>query len=199
MLNTEALAGVRYKESDVRAFEELVKRHDRKLYNVALRLTGNPDEAKDLAQEALLRAYRGFGRFQLGTSFEKWLFRIAANLYIDRLRKQRNVRFESLDEPIPTASGQVEKALPDWSNNPEDVAEQNELAGQVQAALRSLPINYRLAVILYDLEGFSYEEISGILRCSIGTVRSRIHRGRRLLRERLTPYVKPTAEAGARW
>ncbi len=199
MLNTEALAGVRYRENDAQAFEELVRRYDRKLYNVALRLTGNPDEAKDLAQEALLRAYRGFNRFQLGTSFEKWLFRIASNLYIDKLRKQRNVRFESLDEPVPTATGQIEKALPDWSTNPEDVAEQNELAGEIQAALQSLPINYRMAVVLYDLEGFSYEEISGILRCSIGTVRSRIHRGRRLLRERLTPYLKPAATAGARW
>ncbi len=199
MLNTEALAGVRYRENDAQAFEELVRRYDRKLYSVALRLTGNPDEAKDLAQEALLRAYRGFNRFQLGTSFEKWLFRIASNLYIDKLRKQRNVRFESLDEPVPTATGQIEKALPDWSTNPEDVAEQNELAGEIQAALQSLPINYRMAVVLYDLEGFSYEEISGILRCSIGTVRSRIHRGRRLLRERLTPYLKPAATAGARW
>ncbi|HHY33881.1 MAG TPA: sigma-70 family RNA polymerase sigma factor [Firmicutes bacterium] len=199
MLNTEALAGVRYKENDVQAFEELVRRYDRKLYNIALRLTGNADEAKDLAQEALLRAYRGFGSFRLGTSFEKWLFRIASNLYIDRLRKQHNVRFESLDEPVLTASGQVEKALPDWSSNPEDVAEKNELAREIQGALQSLPLNYRLAVILYDLEGFSYEEISGILHCSIGTVRSRIHRGRRLLREKLAPYVKPAASAGARW
>lgn len=199
MLNTEALAHVRCRETDVQAFEELVRRYDRKLYNVALRLTGNPEEAKDLAQEALLRAYRAFNRFRLGTSFEKWLFRIASNLYIDKLRKQHNIRFESLDEPVPTANGQVDKALPDWSANPEDVVERNELAETIQAALRSLPLNYRLAVVLYDLEGFSYEEISGILRCSIGTVRSRIHRGRRLLRRRLSPYLNPTAQAGAKW
>ncbi|MEW5866198.1 MAG: sigma-70 family RNA polymerase sigma factor [Bacillota bacterium] len=199
MLNTEALAHVRCRETDAQAFEELVRHYDRKLYNVALRLTGNPDEAKDLAQEALLRAYRAFNRFRLGTSFEKWLFRIASNLYIDKLRKQHNIRLESLDEPVPTANGQVDRALPDWSANPEDVAEQNELAETIQAALRSLPLNYRLAVVLYDLEGFSYEEISGILRCSIGTVRSRIHRGRRLLRHKLSPYLNPAAQAGAKW
>lgn len=199
MLNTEALAHVRCRESDAQAFEELVRHYDRKLYNVALRLTGNPDEAKDLAQEALLRAYRAFSRFRLGTSFEKWLFRIASNLYIDKLRKQHKVRFESLDEPVPTANGQVDKTLPDWSANPEDVAEQNELAETIQAALKALPVNYRLAVVLYDLEGFSYEEISGILRCSIGTVRSRIHRGRKLLRRRLSPYLDSAAEAGGRW
>ncbi len=154
-----------------------------------MRLTGNADEAKDLAQEALLRAYRAFDRFKMGTSFEKWLFRIASNLYIDKLRKYGKYRFESLDEPIATNDGYVEKALPDWTGNPEEIAQQNELADKIQAALQSLPVNYRMAVVLYDLEGFSYEEISGILECSIGTVRSRIHRGRRLLRKKLAPYV----------
>ncbi len=195
MLNTEALAHVRCSETDAQAFEELVRRYDRKLYNVALRLTGNPDEAKDLAQEALLRAYRAFESFRLGTSFEKWLFRIASNLYIDKLRRDHNVRFESLDEPVLTVNGQVGRTLPDRSANPEDIVEQNELAETIQAALRSLPLNYRLAVVLYDLEGFSYEEISGILKCSIGTVRSRIHRGRRLLRRKLWPYLNPALQA----
>ena len=189
MLNTRALAGAQYRESNIEAFEELVRTYDLKLYRVALRLTGNPDEAKDLAQEALLRAYRAFDRFKMGTSFEKWLFRIASNLYIDKLRKYGKYRFESLDEPIPTKDGYVQKILPDRTCNPEDIAEQNELAEKIQAALQSLPVNYRMAVILYDLEGFSYAEISGILDCSIGTVRSRIHRGRRLLRKKLAPYV----------
>ncbi len=189
MLNTRALAGAQYRESNIEAFEELVRTYDQKLYRVALRLTGNPDEAKDLAQEALLRAYRAFDKFRIGTSFEKWLFRIASNLYIDKLRKYGKYRFESLDEPIQTKDGYVEKVLPDRTANPEDIAEQNELAEKIQAALQSLPINYRMAVVLYDLEGFSYEEISGILECSIGTVRSRIHRGRRLLRKKLAPYV----------
>ncbi len=87
MLNTRALAGAQYRESNIEAFEELVRTYDLKLYRVALRLTGNPDEAKDLAQEALFRAYRAFDRFKMGTSFEKWLFRIASNLYIDKLKK----------------------------------------------------------------------------------------------------------------
>ncbi len=189
MLNTQALAGTQYRESNIDAFEELVRTYDHKLDRVALRLTGNTDEAKDLAQEALLRAYRAFDRFKMGTSFEKWLFRIASNLYIDKLRKYGKYRFESLDEPIATNDGYIEKTLPDWTGNPEEIAQQNELADKIQAALQSLPVNYRMAVVLYDLEGFSYEEISGILECSIGTVRSRIHRGRRLLRKKLAPYV----------
>lgn len=199
MLNTEALTDVRCGQTDAQAFEELARRYDRKLYNVALRLTGDPDDAKDLAQEALLRAYRAFGRFRLGTSFEKWLFRIASNLYIDRLRRQRHVRLESLDEPVQTASGQVERSISDESANPEDIAQRNELSAVIQAALRSLPVNYRLAVVLYDLEGYSYEEISNILGCSIGTVRSRIHRGRKLLRQALSPYVGPAAKTAMGW
>jgi RNA polymerase sigma-70 factor (ECF subfamily) len=194
MLNTQAIASAKYRENDIEAFEELVRTYDHKLYRVALRLTGDPDEAKDLAQEALFRAYRGFDRFKMGTSFERWLFRIASNLYIDKLRKRGKYRFESLDEPIATQDGYVEKVLPDWTENPERIAQQNELSDKILAALQSLPLNYRMAVVLYDLEGFSYEEISGILQCSIGTVRSRIHRGRRLLRKKLAPYVYQETE-----
>ncbi|MDI9415880.1 MAG: sigma-70 family RNA polymerase sigma factor [Bacillota bacterium] len=194
MLNTQAIASAKYRENDIEAFEELVRTYDHKLYRVALRLTGDPDEAKDLAQEALFRAYRAFDRFKMGTSFESWLFRIASNLYIDKLRKRGKYRFESLDEPIATQDGYVEKVLPDWTENPERIAQQNELSDKILAALQSLPLNYRMAVVLYDLEGFSYEEISGILQCSIGTVRSRIHRGRRLLRKKLAPYVYQETE-----
>lgn len=194
MLNTQAIASAKYRENDIEAFEELVRTYDHKLYRVALRLTGDPDEAKDLAQEALFRAYRAFDRFKMGTSFERWLFRIASNLYIDKLRKRGKYRFESLDEPIATQDGYVEKVPPDWTENPERIAQQNELSDKILAALQSLPLNYRMAVVLYDLEGFSYEEISGILQCSIGTVRSRIHRGRRLLRKKLAPYVYQETE-----
>ncbi len=188
MLNTRALAGAQYRESNIEAFEELVRTYDLKLYRVALRLTGNPDEAKDLAQEALFRAYRAFDKFKMGTSFEKWLFRIASNLYIDKLRKYGKYRFESLDEPIATKDGYVEKkrCLTGPATLKRLLSKMN-LPKKIQAALQSLPVNYRMAVVLYDLEGFSYEEISGILDCSIGTVRSRIHRGRRLLRKKLAP------------
>ncbi|NLS45031.1 MAG: sigma-70 family RNA polymerase sigma factor [Firmicutes bacterium] len=196
MLNTQAIANARYRETNIEAFEELVRTYDNKLYRVALRLTGNPEEAKDLAQEALFRAYRGFNKFKMGTSFERWLFRIASNLYIDKLRKHGKYRFESLDEPIPTKDGYVQKTLPDLTGNPAEIAELNELTDKIQAALQSLPLNYRMAVVLYDLEGFSYEEISGILDCAIGTVRSRIHRGRRLLRKKLAPYVYQGTEIG---
>ncbi|NPV53825.1 MAG: sigma-70 family RNA polymerase sigma factor [Firmicutes bacterium] len=189
MIRTEALATARYREDDIQAFESLVRRYDKQLYNIALRMTGNSEEAKDLVQEALVRAYRSFGAFKLGTSFERWLYRIATNLFLDRLRKAGRFQVESIDDPITTPNGEIERELPDWSTNPEAVAMNNELHNKIQEALMALPPEYRMAVILADVHGFSYEEISGILKCSIGTVRSRIHRGRRILRDKLRPYL----------
>lgn len=101
MLNTQAIASAKYRENDIEAFEELVRTYDHKLYRVALRLTGDPDEAKDLAQEALFRAYRAFDRFKMGTSFERWLFRIASNLYIDKLRNTANTDSNLLMSLLP--------------------------------------------------------------------------------------------------
>lgn len=180
-----AIAG-RASEDARRAFSDLVEKHQKYVYNLACRMTGNPEEARDLAQEAFVRAYRHFGRFDQSTSFEKWLYRIVSNLYIDTVRKKVRRREESLDAPIPTANGPMERVVPDEATNPAAIVEQTHLAGEVQAALERLPAQYRMAVILCDIQGFSYEEIAHMLRCSIGTVRSRIHRGRRMMREELS-------------
>ncbi|MGE5508763.1 MAG: sigma-70 family RNA polymerase sigma factor [Chitinophagales bacterium] len=168
-----------------RVFTELVEKHQKYVYNLAYRMSGNPEEARDLAQEAFIRAYRSFDRFDRATSFEKWLYRIVANLYIDSVRRKGRRKEESLDAPVPTVNGPMERVVPDDAYDPSVVLEQTQLTGEIQAALERLPAQYRMAVILCDLQGFSYEEIASMLRCSIGTVRSRIHRGRRLLREQL--------------
>lgn len=181
-----------------RAFADLVEKHQKYVYNLAYRMTGNPEEARDLAQEAFIRAYRSFDRFDLATSFEKWLYRIVANLYIDSVRKKSRRKEESLDAPVPTANGPMERVVPDEAYNPALVLERTQLTGEIQAALEHLPAQYRMAVVLCDIQGFSYEEIASMLRCSIGTVRSRIHRGRRLLREELETlpaYRRPGAPA----
>ncbi|HHY47252.1 MAG TPA: sigma-70 family RNA polymerase sigma factor [Firmicutes bacterium] len=189
MIRTEALASAGAAGGSIEEFERLVRKHGKAIYNLAYRLTGDREEARDLAQEALVRAYRSFDRFRLGSSFEKWLYRIATNVYIDRLRKLPRVKIESLDETLNTNEGQMSREVPDDSAGPEELVEISELHEAIQKAIQSLPEEYRLAVILCDVQGFSYEEISGILQCSIGTIRSRIHRGRRLLRERLLPYI----------
>ncbi|HHY97753.1 MAG TPA: sigma-70 family RNA polymerase sigma factor [Firmicutes bacterium] len=189
MIRTEALAGVSLARKPVEEFERLVQKYDKAIYNLAYRLTGDKEEAKDLVQEALVKAYRSFDKFQLGSSFEKWLYRIASNIYIDRLRRRPKFRIESLDRPIDTLDEQLPRELQDNSAGPEELAEISELHQAIQRGIQSLPPEYRLAVVLCDVQGFSYEEISEILKCSIGTVRSRIHRGRRLLRKRLLPYL----------
>lgn len=186
VLQAGAVAIRRTPEDTRRDFAELVEKHQKYVYNLAYRMTGNPEEARDLAQEAFVRAFSHFDRFDQSTSFEKWLYRIVSNLYIDAVRKKGRRREESLDAPLNTVNGPMERVVPDEAANPAEIVEQTHLAGEIQAALEKLPPQYRMAVVLCDVQGFSYEEIAHMLRCSIGTVRSRIHRGRRMLRVALS-------------
>ncbi|MBO8126093.1 MAG: sigma-70 family RNA polymerase sigma factor [Firmicutes bacterium] len=177
-------------ESDRELFASMVQEHERYLFNIAYRLAGNREEAEDLVQEALVRAFRSFRSFEPGTSFKSWLYRIVSNLYVDTLRKRSKYREESLDEPIIYENGEFKKSIPDYSADPSQLVEETGFVGEVQKALDCLPAEYRLAVILCDVQGFSYEEIAEIMDCSIGTVRSRIHRGRKALRKYLEEFGK---------
>jgi RNA polymerase sigma-70 factor, ECF subfamily len=162
----------------------------REIYAAALRLTRNPADAEDLVQEAYLRAYRGFASFQEGTNLRAWLHRILTNTFINSYRKRQREPQTVSDEEVPdwylyeklagggaeaSAETQVLESLPD-----EDV----------QEALASLPERFRLAVLLADVQGFSYKEIAEILEVPIGTVMSRLHRGRRALEKRLFDVMK---------
>ena len=162
--------------SEVPTWEEVARQHGRFLYTVAHRLTGNDDDAQDLVQEVLIRVRRGLSTYQPG-NLEGWLSRIATNAFLDEVRRRRRRPVELLpDEPervIPPAPG-ADIAF-DAEALPSDVAD----------ALRALTPEYRAAVVLCDVVGLSYEEISESLAVPIGTVRSRIHRGRALLREAL--------------
>lgn len=177
-------------ESDRHLFASLVQEHERYLYNIAYRLCGSREEAEDLVQDALVRAYRAFRSFKPGTSFKSWLYRIVSNLYVDTLRKRSKFREESLDEPVYYEDSEFTKMVPDQSTDPSQMVEEKAFVGEVQKALDRLPVEYRLAVILCDVEGFTYEEIADIMDCSIGTVRSRIHRGRKALRNYLHDFGK---------
>lgn len=172
-------------------FESLVKTYEKPLFQFAYRLCGNHYEAQDLLQEALYRAYKSFARFEAGTAFDRWLYQIIHNLYIDHYRKKKNRPLvTSIDEPVPYLENEKPLDIADWSANPEDEAVRGELGGKIHDGLKELPTEYRAAVILCDIQGLSYEEISQILHCSIGTVRSRIHRGRMMLRRILLPYLQ---------
>jgi RNA polymerase sigma-70 factor (ECF subfamily) len=163
--------------SGVPTWEEVARNHGRFLYTVAYRLTGNHDDAQDLVQEVLLRVRRGLETYRPG-SLEGWLSRITTNTFLDETRRRRRRPVDLL----PTDPDQVVPPSPGA-----DVALAAEaLPYDVQEALRSLPPDYRAAVVLCDVVGLSYHDISTSLDVPVGTVRSRIHRGRALLRQALT-------------
>ena len=162
--------------SGVPTWEEVARQHGRFLYTVAYRLTGNDDDAQDLVQEVLVRVRRGLSTYQPG-NLEGWLSRITTNAFLDDVRRRRRRVVELLpDEP--------ERVMPP-TPGADLVSESDALPADVQDALRRLNPDYRAAVVLCDVVGLSYEEISATLGIPVGTVRSRIHRGRALLREAL--------------
>ena len=157
-------------------WEEIAREHGRFLYTVAYRLTGNRDDAEDLVQEVLLRVRRGLETYQPG-SMEGWLSRIATNAFLDEVRRRRR-------RPVDLLPDDPDRVLPSAASA-EDALSADVLPDDVQDALRSLPEDYRAAVVLCDVVGLPYQEIGEALGVPVGTVRSRIHRGRALLREAL--------------
>src|SRR6476661_763377 len=158
-------------------WEEVVTNHSAKVYRLAYRLTGNKFDAEDLTQEVFVRVFRSLENFKPGT-LDGWLHRIATNLFLDQARRKSRIRFDALAED-------AESRIPGRDPGPEQGFEFNNLDLGVQAALEELPPDFRAAVWLCDLEGLSYDEVAVALDVKLGTVRSRIHRGRTMLREKL--------------
>lgn len=158
-------------------WEEIARDHGRFLYNVAFRLTGDHEDAQDLVQEVLLRVRRGLATYQPG-SLEGWLSRITTNAFLDDVRRRRR-------RPVDLVPAVVERAA-DAGGDAAAALDRAKLPADVEAALRALPADFRAAVVLCDVVGMDYAEIGEALGIPPGTVRSRIHRGRALLRERLT-------------
>ncbi|MCL5283677.1 MAG: sigma-70 family RNA polymerase sigma factor [Armatimonadetes bacterium] len=169
-------------------FESLIANTKRKAYNMAYRMTGNRDDAEDLLQEAYLRAYRSFQTYHRDMPFESWFYRILSNLFIDGLRRRPRQKVVSLDQPVSETNEEDGVALdiPDPTPNPEESFLTTHMAEPLENALASLPEDFRLAVLFCDVDQMSYEEIANAMGTSIGTVRSRIHRGRQMLRRLLT-------------
>jgi RNA polymerase sigma-70 factor (ECF subfamily) len=162
------------------------------LYNAALRMTRNPADAEDLVQETYLRAYRGFGGFEEGTNLKAWLYRILTNTYINSYRAKRRRPEESDVENIEDLYlfrrlGGLEAAMA--GRSAEDELLDRFTEAEVKEAIESLPENFRMAVLLADVEGFAYREIAEILDIPIGTVMSRLHRGRKALEKRLYEFA----------
>ena len=174
----------RSRQGDLEAFNCLVIAYQDRVYNLCLRMLGSPQAAEDAAQETFLSAYRSVGRMR-GPSVRSWLLRIAANASIDELRRRRRQPQLSLEAPAPGTDSERPLEVADSAEGPERLALHGELREALQVELLRLPPDQRLAVILCDLEGLSYEEIAASMGRSIGTVKSRISRGRSRLREAL--------------
>ena len=162
-------------------------RYSRHVYAIAYRMAGNEADAKDLAQEAFIRVWRALRRIEPGAPLEGWLHRIVTNLYIDLLRRRPKVRLQSLDEPVATDSGEMPRERADLNVDVERTVLGAALDRRVQEALLELSADLRMVVVLADVEGYAYEEIASMMGVPIGTVKSRLHRARRTVRDRLAP------------
>ena len=178
-------------DGELAAYATLVERYGRQVYNIAYRLTGRDADAKDLAQEAFIRVFRAFRRIDPEAHLDSWLYRIVTNLYIDSLRRRPKVRLESLDEPLTTLKGgEVSKEVTDSAPGPEAAVLDAQLDSEVQQALLGLNPELRMIVVLSDVEGYSYEEIGAMLAIPVGTVKSRLHRARKMLQSKLAGVLE---------
>lgn len=188
----EALAGEdllieRCRQGDTLAFDRLVERHSQWVYNLAYRMVGDREEAHDIAQEAFVRAFSAIKGFRRGSSFSTWLYRVTTNVCLDEIKRRRR-------RPRAISELRSEEGLPvDPPARGGDVAEQVQALERrelVQRALGALPIHYRLTLVLYELQGCSYEEIAAITGARVGTVKSRLNRARVALKDALRPHLE---------
>ena len=164
-------------EPAVPAWEDVARRYGRQIYNYAYRLTGNRDDAADLVQEVLAAGQRGLACYTPG-SFEGWLWRITRNAFLDDVRRRKRRPTTSLPD--------VDRSTLLAAPSPDEVLAQVRLSDDVQSALLKLPVEFRECVVMCDVVGLTYDEIAAAVDIPVGTVRSRIHRGRKMLRELLT-------------
>ena len=173
---------------DLRAFEELVAVYQDKVVTMGYYLTGNHADAQDLAQEVFVRAYTNLKSFRHDADLGTWLHRIALNQWSNMKRSQKFPNMLSLDDPVQTEKGELARTVvsDNQEGDPPGAFEGKELQESVQQALRSLPDEHRIVLVLREIEGYSYEEIAKITGCSLGTVKSRMSRARQGLREKIT-------------
>jgi len=168
---------------DTQAFEELVRRHERRIYRTAFAITGNPEDAEDAMQDTFLKVYQHLGEFQRASRFTTWLTRIAVNEGLQRLRRRRKT--ESLDDPVMSEEDIMPRQVEDWRDNPEKAYATQEIRQFVEEAIRSLPPAYRVVFVLRDVEELSTEEAAEALGLTISALKSRLLRARLMVREAL--------------
>lgn len=185
----EVLAG------KLNAFEELVRRHDRRIYRVTLAITQNKEDAEDAMQDAFLKALEHLDQFAGNARFSTWLTRIAVNEALQRLRKRG--RFDSLEEPIDLGDSFVPQQVEDWRDDPEQQYAKEELRRLLEKAIGSLPAIYRAVFVLRDVEHLSNEEAATMLELSVPAIKSRLLRARLMMRERLSRHFVAAGSGGS--
>lgn len=179
---TEQQLVLRAKSGDDDAFAQLMRDNEKRIYNLTLRMTGNPDDAMDLAQEAFLNAWRGLKFFKGDSTFSTWVYRLASNACIDHLRRQK--RRQDISAPMPMDEEDDRPPdIPDDRFRPEQELERQELRNAVSAGLEQLSDEHRQVLIMREINGLSYQEIADVLDLEAGTVKSRIARARNSLRK----------------
>lgn len=175
-------------------FDRIVERHQQRIYNVIYRLIDDPEEALDLTQDTFVAAYRAFGDFRGESGVYTWLYRIAVNRTKNRLKQLSRLQAGqafSLDEPMDVDGEQLRREVEDYTHAPDRMLASGELLRVIQRSVAALPPDFREAVVLRDYQGLSYREIAEIVGCSEKAIKSRLHRARTMLRERLQGYLMP--------
>jgi RNA polymerase sigma-70 factor, ECF subfamily len=194
VMHADTTLVLRAQANDRAAFNEIVLRYKGKVYNYISRMVHSVLDAEDLTQETFVRAYLSIRSFQSRASLNTWLFRIATNLCIDYSRKQKtHIQPASLSQEVEDDGVETQREIPDLAFDPQRLLLNKELGHQMDFALRELPEKLRTVVLLYDIEGLSYEDIAAVLACPLGTVKSRLYNARAALREKLSPYLQGIA------
>lgn len=181
----------RFRRGDVSAFEELFNRHQKRVYNIALRVLGNESEAADATQEVFVRVYQSIGKLSSDAAFVVWLKTLTVNLCRDMLRKRGRLKIQSLDASIETNDGEhIQTEVADWSDSPETRLGEKQMREIVASAIDSLPPDYREVVTLFYIDGSEVAEIAKIVGSPEGTVKSRLSRARAILKRKLESYVE---------
>jgi RNA polymerase sigma-70 factor (ECF subfamily) len=183
MAEVESVLIRKAKNGDIHAFENLIENHRKRVYNIAFKMLHNQEDAYDITQEVFIRVFKSMKEFREEASFSTWIYRITKNACLDELRKRKNKATVSMDEDLETEDGTIKRQVEDCSPGPDALYESMELRDIVRTAIGHLSDEHKFVIILRDLRGFSYEEIAKVLECPEGTVKSRINRARKALKE----------------